>query len=133
MRRRHLFFLTEDYVHALKLLLDSPDRGTVNLATWMFVRGAECIEVTQRALAEGPELVVAHNGTARSYGFDSVSRLARFQTDMETFLLNTGWQFRQFSPERRRGRDRRGFPRVAERRRWWTDGTVEAKKVVWGG
>jgi hypothetical protein len=99
----------------------------------MFVRGAEYIEVTQRLLADGPELVVAHNGTPRSYGFDSVGRLARFQTDMETFLLNTGWQFRQFSPERRRGRDRRGFPRVVERRRWWTDGTVEAKKVVWGG
>ena len=105
----------------------------MNVGTWMFVRGAECIEVTHCQLADGPQLVVAHNGTPRAYAFDSLSKLARFQSDMETFLLNTGWQFRQFLPERRRGRDRRGFPRVEERRRWWTDGTVEAKKVVWGG
>ena len=105
----------------------------MNVATWMFVRGAECLEVTQCQLEAGPQLVVAHNGTPRSYAFDSVSSLARFQTDMETFLLNTGWRFRQFLPERRRGRDRRGFPRVEERRRWWTDGTVETAKVVWGG
>lgn len=99
----------------------------------MFVRGAERLEVTQDQLADGPKLVLGHNGTARTCTFDSASRLARFQSDMETFLLNTGWRFQQFSPERRRGGDRRGFPRIEERRRWWTDGTVEATKVVWGG
>jgi hypothetical protein len=42
---------------------------------------------------------------------------------MEHFLIKTGWSLEQFSPDRRTGQDRRGFPRVdVDRRRWWTDG-----------
>ena len=46
----------------------------------------------------------------------------RFKADMETLLLHTGWSFVGFTPERRNRGDRRSFPRITERRRWWTDG-----------
>jgi hypothetical protein len=48
-------------------------------------------------------------------------RLTTFQADMEAFLVQSGWSFEAFSPDRRSGRDRRQFPRVSDRRRWWTD------------
>jgi hypothetical protein len=77
--------------------------------------------------------VVTAVESPRQYRFDDLPSLIRFQTDMEKFLLRTGWAFVGFSPEARRGRDRRGFPRIRERRRWWTDGSKPMHKVVWGG
>lgn len=50
---------------------------------------------------------------------------------MEAFLHRTGWRLLEYSPERRRLHDRRSFPRLEERRRWWTD-PEERAKVVWG-
>ena len=47
---------------------------------------------------------------------------------MEAFLIGSGWSFVAFSPERRTGRDRRTFPRMGDRRRWWTDGSSEPPK-----
>ena len=68
-------------------------------------------------------LVVAGDGTPRSYFFRDLARLEIFQRDMETLLLKTGWSFQDFEPDRRAGRDRRGWPRRSnDRRRWWTDG-----------
>jgi hypothetical protein len=59
----------------------------------------------------------------RRYSFKDWSTLNAFQADMEAFLLNAGWTLLQYSPERRRGRDRRTLPRREDRRRWWTDST----------
>jgi len=62
------------------------------------------------------------DGPPHSYFFGDFSKLVVFQSDMEAFLLKTGWSFVAFAPERRLGIDRRGWPRLDERRRWWTDG-----------
>jgi hypothetical protein len=68
----------------------------------------------------------------RRYSFKDWATLDSFHADLEAFLLKTGWTLLQYSPERRRGRDRRGFPRLEERRRWWTDST-ELWTTVFGG
>ena len=70
-------------------------------------------------------LVVTGDGAPRSYFFQSIEKLVPFQTDMESFLISTGWTFVAFSPDRRTGRERRNFPRLTERRRWWTDSRRE--------
>ena len=66
-------------------------------------------------------MVAVAADSPRAYAFDDVLALSRFQNDMEQFLVAIGWSLVEFSPERRRGRDRRSFPRLTERRRWWTD------------
>lgn len=67
-------------------------------------------------------LGIQSTGRPKAYRFSDTAALERFQQDMERMLLGTGWSFVGFSPERRAGRDRRGWPRLTERRRWWTDG-----------
>ena len=90
---------------------------------WTFVRGDETLTITRQTAEDGILLVVAGDGAPRSYFFKELGRLDIFQRDMETLLLKTGWTFSVYSPDRRRGRDRRGWPRRAnDRRRWWTDG-----------
>jgi hypothetical protein len=91
---------------------------------WTFRRRAEQLSLRREETPSGVNLVVVENGTARSFGFSDVERLIAFQSDMEAFLIRTGWTFIAFAPDRRTGRDRRRMPRMTERRRWWTD-TVE--------
>ena len=69
-------------------------------------------------------LIIVGDGAPRSYRFDEMMALINFQCDMEALLLKTGWSFIQFSPERRTGKERRTWPRMTERRRWWTDGQL---------
>ena len=79
--------------------------------------------LTREETTNGVNLVVASEGAPRVYAFSDLVPLVRFQSDMEAFLLRTGWQFVEFTPDRRSGTDRRDFPRRAnDRRRWWTDG-----------
>jgi len=91
--------------------------------TWVFARDNQRITITR--IGDGDAratLVVALEADSpRAYAFDDVFALARFQNDMEQFLVATGWSLVEFSPERRVGRDRRNFPRLTERRRWWSD------------
>jgi hypothetical protein len=89
---------------------------------WTFGRLEQRIVLRRQQTDEGVLLLVTENGTPRSYGFRDLERLVAFQSDMEAFLVRTGWSLIEFSPERRSGRDRRQFPRIDERRRWWTDG-----------
>lgn len=92
---------------------------------WTFTRGVATLAISRQALDDGMVLSIAGDGSPRSYFFTELERLDTFQRDMETLLLKTGWTFVSYSPQRRRGRDRRGWPRVAnDRRRWWTDGTA---------
>ena len=80
----------------------------------------------QRGDDLGLHLLIMGNETRR-IPFKSHDALVQFQQVLEAFLLQTGWSFIAFSPERRRGRDRRRFPRDrADRRRWWTDGRTGA-------
>lgn len=90
--------------------------------SWIFVRGDARLEISREETSTGVNLNVIGEGVPRAFAFASVERLVRFQSDMEALLLRTGWTFSHFSPERRSNRDRRAFPRLLERRRWWTDG-----------
>ena len=80
-------------------------------------------------------VVVRGRDQLREYRFADMARLRVFQSDMEAFLQKTGWTLLRYHPERRhRARDRRRFPRIEERRRWWTDARgAERDKAVWGG
>ena len=89
---------------------------------WAFARAGQTLEIRRRDVPEGVLLVVTGDGAPRSYFFPDLATLIPFQTDMESFLVSTGWTFVAFTPDRRSGRERRGFPRIDERRRWWTDG-----------
>ena len=90
---------------------------------WTFSRGNDTLEIRRHTLDDGVVLAIGGDGEPRSYFFRDRDRLETFQRDMETLLLKTGWMFVGFSPDRRNGRDRRGWPRRSDdRRRWWTDG-----------
>ena len=89
---------------------------------WTFARGSQRLTLRRQQAEGGILLIVMENGTSRSYFFEEITKLTTFQVDMEAFLIGSGWSFIAFSPERRSGRDRRTFPRISDRRRWWTDG-----------
>jgi hypothetical protein len=89
---------------------------------WTFRRRTEQLLLQREESPTGVNLVVVENGTMRSFAFKDIDRLIAFQSDMESFLIRTGWTFVAFAPDRRTGRDRRQMPRMTERRRWWTDG-----------
>jgi hypothetical protein len=88
---------------------------------WTFTRGDERLELSREETPVHVALTVTGDGRSRVFSFPTLERAIRFQSDMEALLLRTGWSFSDFAPERRTGRERRGFPRLAERRRWWTD------------
>ena len=93
------------------------------LPTWTFDRQGEQL-IVQRDARDGEScaLIVTRGGESRTIEFAELPALVRFQSDMDTFLLRTGWLLLTYAPDRRR-RDRRRFPRATnDRRRWWTDG-----------
>src|SRR5581483_8960839 len=93
-------------------------------AFWLFGRDDQRVKIERLCDAEddAPTLVItANDDPPRTYAFDTMVALMRFQSDMEEFLVTTGWSLLEFFPERRTGRDRRTSPRIDERRRWWTD------------
>jgi hypothetical protein len=96
----------------------------VDEPTWVFERKNQYLQLRRSETADGHRLVVVGEGVPRSYRFDELTALVDFQNDMESLLLKTGWSFVAFSPERRTGKDRRTWPRLTERRRWWTDGQL---------
>jgi hypothetical protein len=101
----------------------------VDYGVWTFERGADRLEITRKDLDDGTALIVAGDGTPRSYFFREYDRLETFQKDMETLLLKTGRSFVSYEPDRRAGGDRRDFPRRSnDRRRWWTDGTPKQRQ-----
>lgn len=101
--------------------------------TWIFTRGDERLHLRRVQSESEYELVIEDgSGTPRQYRFDDEVTLVNFQGDMEEFLLKTGWSFSEFSPERRTGRERRTWPRMRDRRRWWTDGLVAASLAFVG-
>jgi hypothetical protein len=90
--------------------------------TWTFARAGDELTIVRPSEAHGRLLVVTLNDSSRTFTFPDEQASMRFQADMETLLTHTGWSFVGFLPERRNRRDRRSFPRLTERRRWWTDG-----------
>lgn len=91
------------------------------LGAWTFQRKEDRFTIQREAAENGFELLVSENGRVRTFRFDDFERLVVCQSDMETFLVRTGWSLADFTPDRRRA-DRRAFPRItSDRRRWWTD------------
>jgi hypothetical protein len=90
-------------------------------AAWLFGRSAERLRLERRA-ENGSQLlfITVGDDPPRRLEFNDAEALIRFQSDMEQLLVHTGWMLLLFEPERRTGRDRRLFPRIRERRRWWT-------------
>jgi hypothetical protein len=95
---------------------------TMDELVWTFERGGQRLEIRRLETDCGTRLTLISEGLPRTYRFDDPGRLPQFQKDMESLLLQTGWSFVSFSPDRRSGADRRSWPRLNERRRWWTDG-----------
>ena len=102
----------------------------VSDSVWTFGRREERVRLRREETTGGLLLVVDENGSPRSYFFNDATSLVAFQSDMEAFLVRTGWSLLEFSPDRRTGMDRRKFPRLIERRRWWTDGLERSQAVV---
>ena len=94
---------------------------------WTFVRNGQHLEIRRTPTDEGTLLGIHGDGPGRTTLFTELDRLVVFQADFEKFLLATGWAFIGFSPERRRGHERRHYSRLlTDRRRWWTDGVRTA-------
>lgn len=108
----------------VKLGYAASDSSIVEEPTWVFKRGNQHLELSRRETDGGILLVMFGDGAPRSYRFNEMMALVNFQCDMEALLLKTGWSFVSFSPERRTGKERRTWPRLTERRRWWTDGQL---------
>ena len=98
---------------------------------WKFARAAQRLEICRQNTDAALQLVVTTDGEPKAYRFDDATRLLHFQSDMESMLLKTGWSFVEFSPDRRSGAERRQWPRLNERRRWWTDGLRGALPGQW--
>src|SRR5690242_21225048 len=96
---------------------------------WMFERAAERLIVRRRIEADAFELEIESNdGVPRVHRFTEEDKFLEFQNDLQYMLVHSGWTLLEFAPDRRTGRDRRGFPRVKnDRRRWWTDGVQPVK------
>jgi hypothetical protein len=91
------------------------------LGVWTFQRNDDRFIIQRHASDDGFELLVNDKSGQRAFRFRDIERLVVCQSDMETFLVRTGWSLTDFSPDRRVA-DRRLFPRVSpDRRRWWTD------------
>jgi hypothetical protein len=61
------------------------------LPTWIFQRGPDHILLHCRENPRGVTLVVSGDGDLRSYSFRDFDALAKFEREMEEFLLETGW------------------------------------------
>src|SRR5580765_661247 len=101
------------------------------LQVWTFERAAERLIVRRRAEAEAFAVEIeSSDGVPRVHRFEEEDKFLEFQYDLQYMLVHSGWTLVEFAPNRRTGRDRRGFPRVKnDRRRWWTDGAQPEKSA----
>lgn len=103
--------------------------GVNDEQVWIFARGDERLCLRRTSDGQRCFLGVDGVGDPRAYEFPDIDALQRFQEDFEKLLLGTGWTFVSFSPDRRRGRERRHFSRLlTDRRRWWTDTVPRADR-----
>jgi hypothetical protein len=96
---------------------------------WTFERGSERLIVRRRAEPHAFAIEIeSSDGAPRLHRFDEEDQFLVFQSDLQYMLVHSGWTLVEFEPDRRMGRDRRGFPRKHnDRRRWWTDGAQTVK------
>jgi hypothetical protein len=100
-----------------------------HLQVWTFERADERLTVRRRAEAAAYAIEIeASDGVPRVHRFEEEEKFLAFQNDLQYMLVHSGWTLLEFEPDRRKGRDRRGFPRkLNDRRRWWTDGVQAVK------
>ena len=96
---------------------------------WTFERAAERLIVRRRTEPDAFNIEIeSSDGVPRVHRFDEEHQFLVFQSDLQYMLVHSGWTLVEFEPDRRKGRDRRGFPRkLNDRRRWWTDGAQAVK------
>ena len=75
--------------------------ASMNPPVWTFTRRGEILTVRRQRTPDGLLLVVDDSGTTRSYFFDDITPLTRFQVELEASLLRNGWSFVAFSAEQR--------------------------------
>jgi hypothetical protein len=103
-------------------IMDETVVGSQLVAAWTFRRRDDRLTIRREQTERAWQLVVVDSGATRLFTFTDLDRLVVFQLDMEAFMVRTGWSLVDFTPDRRTGSDRRGFPREDnDRRRWWTD------------
>src|SRR5688572_29072722 len=90
------------------LLGAPPQADRAPMMLWTFGKDKERISLG-RWSNSSVLIVVRARDEVREYRFASLSALRTFQTDMEAFLMSTGWTQLKYFPERRRDRDRRRF------------------------
>ena len=111
---------------------DAPAEDTASshyeVRTWTFAKGGD--ELTVEQWLDGESVSVAltrayETGaeTVHSYAFDHPSA-EHFHANLDKALLEFGWSFVGYLPQRRTHEDRRQRLRSSERRRWWTDGAL---------
>ncbi len=103
-----------------------------DLQAWTFERAAERLIVRRHREASAFAIEIeSDDGGPRVHRFEDEDKFLEFQSDLQYMLVHSGWTLVEFSPDRRRGRDRRGFPRVInDRRRWWTDGAQKVRATA---
>jgi hypothetical protein len=97
---------------------------------WTFARGHQRLEVRRQETAGGPMLLVSGGDAPGVTGFADMAALVQHQTRLEAMLLDGGWSFVAFEPERRRDADRRATKRNSpDRRRRWSEGPAETHDI----
>ena len=98
-----------------------------NTRTWTFAKGGD--ELTVEHTFEGDAVRVTltradETGaeTTRVYDFANEDEAQQFHVSLDESLLQFGWVFIGYLPNRRTAHDRRHGVRPSDRRRWWTDG-----------
>ena len=86
--------------------------------TWVYSRGQDRLEVRRstHTAAIRFEVVDGHAGP-RAFDFDDHAAFVTFDLGFEHALMQSGWSFAEFRPERRSGDERRTVLRAGDRRR----------------
>ena len=112
---------------------DRPERvqedGSDTSRVWTFAKGGDELIVEQWIEGEGVAVALTRADetgaeTVHSYEFADETAADEFHAKLDKALMEFGWSFVGYLPQRRSQEDRRQRLRSSERRRWWTDGAI---------
>jgi hypothetical protein len=103
--------------------------GHYDVRVWTFAKGVDELTVEQWVEPEGVAVALTRvdgtgGETVHSYEFADQSSADQFHVNLDKALLEFGWSFVGYLPQRRTQEDRRQRLRSSDRRRWWTDGAL---------
>src|SRR6476646_9644116 len=82
-----------------------------DVQVWTFERGSERLIVRRRTEPDAFAIEIeTGDGVPRAHRFEEEDQFLVFQSDLQYMLVHSGWTLVEFEPDRRKGRDRRGFP-----------------------